>query len=175
MTYATVADVELYAPGTGDSGTYTTDTRPTRAQVEGFLARGYARINTALVAAGYGIPVASTATVYDEIVDLEALFAAARVELTRLSSRYSAEERTRGGVLMQEFKESLTELLGNDLTQVGLLHTSFLYIGGVSESDKEVVEDDTDRVTPRFSRGQFRHAGTTRPGGEADSDDDLTD
>ena len=175
MTYATVADVELYASGTGDSGTYTSDTRPTYAQVEGFLARGYARINTMLAAAGYGTPVASTATVYQDIVDLEALFAAARVELTRLSSRYSAEERTRGGVLMQEFKEGLKELLRQDLTQAGLAHSSFLTMTGWESSEKEAVEDDTDRVTPRFSRGQFRHAGTTRPGGEADSDDDLTD
>lgn len=33
--------------------------------------------------------------------------------------------------------------------------------GGISISDKESEESDSDRVTPVFARGQFENAGTT--------------
>lgn len=174
MTYATLEDVAAYVPTTGDNGTYTADTKPTKAQVERFLNRGYSSINAALAAAGYSTPVSSDATVYDELTDLEALYAAARVELVRLSSRYGAEERTRSSALKKEFTDGLAALLKRDLSRAGATHTSKLTMTGWKESEKESVESDTDRVEPRFKRGQFRYSGTQRPGGSSDDDNDLT-
>ena len=39
-----------------------------------------------------------------------------------------------------------------------------LYAGGISQSDKDSEEDDTDRVAPAFTRGQFDVVGLNSTG-----------
>jgi hypothetical protein len=72
------------------------------------------------------------------------------------------------------FNKGLDQLLKMDLSRAGVTHASTkMYAGGISESDKTSVDDETDRVEPRFKRDQFRHSGTNRP--SAAGSDSITD
>lgn len=172
MTYAAASHVAMYTPGLlrGETN-FTATTRPTKAAVEWFLSAGYDVINGRVAAAGYTTPVPATATFYTEIVDLEALFGAARAEMAQLTAGVSRTERTRSQAFEETFNKRLDALLTQDLSRAGLTYTSKLYAGGISRADKTATDADTDRVQGRFARGQFRHAGTTRPDG---SDTDET-
>jgi hypothetical protein len=164
MAYSAASNVADYCPGLVEDGVFTATTRPNQAAVERFLSAGCAVIEGRLKAAGYSTPVGATAAVYDQIVDLETLYAAARAESVRMTARTTAGERGRSALFMEEFNRGLDDLLKRDLSLVGLSHTSRLYMAGTSVADKEAVEDDSDRVAPRFKRDQFRHEGTQRPG-----------
>jgi len=181
MAYSAASNVADYCPGLLDDGVFTATTRPNKAAVERFLSSGCALIEGRLKSAGYDVPVPGTAAVYDQIVDLavydqivdlETLYAAARAETVRMSARVAATERTRGQVFMDQFNQGIQELLKLDLSTMGVAYTGDLYAGGISRSDVTSQESDTDRVAPRFKRGQFAHPGTTRPSG---SDRDRTD
>jgi hypothetical protein len=142
---------------------------PTKAQVESFLSAGCAIIETRLEAAGYSTPVGAAITISSLVANLETLYGAAQAESVQLSARISATERTRAHFFEERFNKGLDKLVGMDLSRAGLTHTTKTVITGTSISEKEAVDDDKDRVTPRFRRDQFRHAGTTRPAGvEAD-------
>jgi len=167
MAYSAASNVADYCPTLLEDGVFTSTTRPTKAAVERFLSSACAVIEGRLTAAGYSVPVPGTAAVYDQIVDLETLYAAARAETVRLSARTAATERTRGQVFMEEFNRGLADLLKLDLTTMGVGYSGDLYAGGISVADRESQEADTDRVTPRFTRGQFRHTGTQRPSGDS--------
>jgi hypothetical protein len=172
MTYASASDVALYCPEPLGEGQEFSDTSaPTLEQVNRFLAMGYSRINGALAAYGYTVPVSSGADVYDQLTDLEALYAAARVQLARMSARLGPDERGKSEVLMGQFRKDLDALLKIDLSRAGLTPTSKLYAGGISVSDKESVAGDSDRVKPRFERGQFRYPGAAGPTGTAEDDE----
>jgi len=47
-------------------------------------------------------------------------------------------------------------------------------IGGVSIADKQAREDDTDRPTPAFARGQHDYPGSGQPGGTSNSESDWS-
>jgi hypothetical protein len=166
VSYAAASDVADYTPGLLPDGNFTTTTIPNKAAVERFLSAGCAMIETQLQAAGYGVPVPSNSRVYDQVVDLEALYAAGRAETVRMTSRVAATERTRGQFFNKLFQDGLGELLEMDLSRAGLSPISKAYAGGISVSDKESAEDDGDRVKPRFERDQFRHEGVDRPSGK---------
>jgi len=173
MTYGSASGVAANVPNlVGEEGTFTKTTIPTDTQVERWLAAGYALINGDLAGRGYSTPVPATATVYSLVVDLEELYAAARAESARMSARIGPDERTRGQMLMQQFKDGLKALLAMDLSRAGLTHTGKLYAGGISQSDKDSYNADTDRVQPRFKRGMWRMPDTTRPGGDDDGEDE---
>lgn len=166
MTYASASDVGLYCPEIiGANSEFSDATDPTRVQVERWLDKGYSRINTAFAGHGYATPVQSSATVYDAVVDLEALYAAARAQFARMSSRLAATERAKGQIYLKQFNDELTALFAQDLTRAGVARASGgkLWMGGISESDKDSYEDDADRVKPRFKRDQFRASGAELP------------
>ena len=167
MAYASASDVAAYTPGLLDDGEFTEVSRPSRNDVARYLNAGDALIDARLGSAGYSVPVVAGATVYNYVVDLSALYAAARAEMARLSARVAATERTRGQVFMDDFNAGLDMLCAMDLSQGGVTRASAgkLYVGGISKADKKSVEGDTDRVVPRFERGQFRYEGTNTPGG----------
>ncbi|MBC8076957.1 MAG: hypothetical protein H7Y32_12845, partial [Chloroflexales bacterium] len=56
-SYGSVAGVEAYVAHLTAAGVFTVSTRPTLAQVEGFIDQMSARLNAWLAQAGYGIPV----------------------------------------------------------------------------------------------------------------------
>jgi hypothetical protein len=166
MSYASTSDVAALTPGLiSGSSAFSASTTPTDTQVQAFLNRGYARINAELESLGYSAPMDSGATIYTYLVDLEANYGAARAETVRRSSRVGPQETTRAQMFMDDFEDGLEKLATMDLTRGGADYTSKLYAGGISVADKDSVASDSDRVTSRFNRGQFRAAGTSRPSG----------
>jgi hypothetical protein len=171
MTYAAASNVAEYCPGLLDDGRFTTTTRPTEAAVTRFLSAGYAIINARLNAAKYTTPVDSSAAIYDQVVDLESLYGAARAESVRMTARVAVTERTRAQYFMDQFEKGLERLATMNLSDSGITRTSRMYAGGISVSDKTSVSGDGDRVEPRFERGQWRHSGTSRPSAAVTDDE----
>lgn len=173
MAYASASDVAQYTPNLLDDGEFTETSKPSRNAVARYLTAGDALIDTALAGAGYSVPIGAAATVYNFVVDLSALYAAAQAELSRVSARIAAQERTRYQVFMDAFTDGLTTLTDMDLSRSGVTRASAgkLYAGGISKADKTSVESDTDRVQPRFERGQFRYPGTQRPSQTTDDEE----
>jgi hypothetical protein len=169
--YSAASIVADYTPGLLEDGNFTATTTPSKTAVERFLSAGCSLIHGRLQAVGYTTPVPSTAAVYDQIVDLETLYAVSRAEMVRMTARVVAGERTRSQIFADMFNKGLDQLMKMDLSRAGVSHAATkMYAGGISESDKTSVEDDTDQVEPRFKRDQFRHSGTNRPGSvEGDS------
>lgn len=173
MAYASASDVAAYTPGLLQDGSFTETSHPTETAVEGYLDAGAALIDGRLSGAGYSTPVGSDATVYSYLTDLNALYAAGRAEMVRMTARVAATERSRSQQFMDQFNNGLDALLKMNLTGAGLSLSSggTLYVGGISVADKEARNADTDRVQGRFSRGQFRVAGTQRPAARSDDDE----
>lgn len=153
------------------SAAFTANTLPTSTDITTWLAQGYARVNRALAGQGYTTPVTSSAACYEEVVQCEILYAAAMGHTVKNVQRASADQWTKGEVYMDRHRKALADLLASDLSRAGLSHTSGVYAGGISDADKESAEEDTDRVTPRFSRGQFNQPGVW-PDSGADSSDE---
>ncbi len=173
MSYSTASGVAAYCSKNllGPDRLFTESTCPTLNQVEEYLSSGCAIIETVLAGARYATPVPATAGVYGWVSSLNALWAAAHAELYRMNTTMGPGERGRGQLLYDYFWSELEKLIlgiggnGNDLTLVGLTRTSVgkLYVGGISVSDKQLWESDTDRVTPRFATGLFSFPGTIKP------------
>ena len=169
MSYASASDVAAYCPHLLDSGheNFTKTTRPTLAAVTRFLSAGCSLIETRLKGAGYTTPVSISDAVYDQIVDLEALYGAGRAEMVGMTSRVAMGEKTRSQIFMDQFNLGLDRLLKMDLSRAGLGGTAAMYAGGISVSDKDTQEASTDRTPLRFKKSMWKVSGTTRPGGVA--------
>lgn len=166
MSYAAASNVADYTPGLLDDGNFTSTTMPSKAAVESFLSSGCAIIESKLQARGYSIPVPGNSVIYTRVKQLETWYGAAEAESVRMTARVAVTERTRAQFFATKFEKGLDKLLDEDLSRAGLSHTSKAYAGGISRSDKDAVEADTDRVAPRFERDQFRHEGAESPRGK---------
>lgn len=142
--------------------TFSAATSPNDQAVESWITTGCAVIEVSLAGKGYGVPVASTALAYGMLTRCNALWAAARVEESRTNITFAPDERTRGQVFEEQFEKCMESILSMDLTFAGLsrVSTGTIYAGGISVADKQNNEAKTDRVTPRFMRGQFDFPGT---------------
>lgn len=166
MAYTTASAVGALCRNIlGEFVTFSESSCPTLQQVNGWLSTGCSIIEARLNGAGYSTPVAVTAGVYDWIADLNTLFAAARTEMSRSNITLGPGERTRGQVFEEYFWRDLDKLVNTDLSGLGVSRASrgILYAGGISVDDKQTWEDDTDRVTPRFSKNQFKFVETIDP------------
>ena len=134
---------------------------PGSAQLVRFMSAGCALIEGKLKSRGYSTPVPATAAVYDFVADVEATYAAFRAEAVRVSSRTGSGERTRAEILRNQFDKMLKDLMAMDLTYMGVAMADQWYVGGISQTEKDTVESDTDRVGNRFTRGGFDGALTT--------------
>lgn len=114
------------------------------------------------------MPVPAGAQCYDEVANLESFYGAAMAEMSRANVRLGPGERTRGQVFMEMFDKGLDRLAKLDLTRAGVSKETYgvLYAGGISDSDREAVEEDTDRTEPRFKRDQFKYSGIVWPQGD---------
>ena len=172
MAYSSASDVAgLCRNILGGASNFTTSTSPTLAAVNNWLSSGCALIETALADKGYSMPVPATALVYDQVGNLNSLFGAGHVELSRTNVRLGPGERTRGQQFLEQFRAGLKWLAQMDLTRAGLERESQgkLYAGGISIADRDTVEDDTDRVEPRFKRDMFKRSGVVWPAGTSAS------
>ena len=158
MAYSTCAQVAALIPnllnGASSFDGLDNSIRPSSAQLVAFMSSGCALIEARLGALGYSTP--ATGGVAGILGDLEANFAAYRAELARSSPRSAAGERSRADGFKKAFDDGLKDLAGMDLSRAGLgVAESKFYAGGISESDKETVAGDSDRVQPRFFEGVF--------------------
>lgn len=151
----------------GGEATFTSSTSPNVQAVNAWITTGCAVIDTHLSSAGYTVPVASGTVVFGMLTRCNTLYTVARVEESRTNVTLSKDERTRAQVFDEQFGNCLGALLGMDLTLAGLTRTSTakIYAGGISVTDKQNQEADTDRVTPRFMRDQFDFPGTIQQTG----------
>lgn len=135
---------------------FDTSTCPSLSDVENWMTTGCAVINTYLSGKGYGLPSSGTA-IYEMLGQANALWAAALAEDSRTNARISADERTRGDRFYRQYEKLMAMFDKMDLSRAGLTQTSVAYAGGISRSDKDSVNSNTDRVPGRFRRGQFRN------------------
>jgi hypothetical protein len=133
---------------------FDTSTCPSLSDVEQWITTGCAVINTYLAGKGYGVPTSGTA-LHEMLGQANALWAAALAEDSRVSARISADERTRGDRFYRQYEKLMAMVDRMDLSRAGLSQTSVAYAGGISKADVSSVESNSDRVKPRFKRGQF--------------------
>ena len=171
MSYASASDVGALCRNLiGSASGFDTSTSPNGTQVAAWLSSGCALINSVLGTRGYGA-IPTTSAAYDFARDANALYAAWRAESSRINARVSPGERTRSDKFKQDFNDAIGELKSMDLSRLGVsVANSQVYAGGISVSDRDSVEDDTDRVTPRMRRGMFRNREATEPGGTGAGD-----
>ncbi len=164
--YASASDVANRCRNLlGGVSNFSSSTSPTITAVNGFLSSACSIIETFLLSCGYSVPVTEDTAVYGWLSELNTLYAAAQAEMTRVNVTLGPGERTRGQVFDEMFWKGLKRLAEGDLTFAGLSRTSTakIYVGGVSQDDKDTWEDTTDRVRPRFTRGMFAFDETVRP------------
>lgn len=172
MAYASASDVSNHSRNIlGNSGSFDASTSPTLTAVNYWLSSGCAIINTKLASCRYSVPAAAGTVIYDWLSELNAIYAAAHVEMSRTNVTLSSDERTRGQVFLEMFNDQLDMLCDMDLTGAGLSRVSQgkLYTGGIYTSEKQRIESDTSFVKPRFSRGMNRFPGTIDPQGSTAS------
>ncbi len=154
---------------------FSASTVPSSCAVNGWLSTACAIIESRLSGGGYSVPPTANTIVYDWLVDLNNLYGSAQVEMSRVNVTLGPGERTRGQVFEKMFWDGLDRLCSTDLTLVGLSRISddAIYVGGTTETQKDIWEDDTDRVVPRFTRGMHNFEGTIRPDAQdVNSDND---
>lgn len=81
-------------------------------------------------------------------------------------SRYERSQQTENCLKMADKYDDLASR--QVPTSAG---TGGIYAGGISQDDKDTVEDDTDRVEPAFIRGLMRYPGGAGPYDELDDPD----
>ena len=176
MAYSTCAQVATLCQNLiQGASTFSSSTSPTDTAVGTWLSSGCSIIETRLAGWRYSVPVTAGTVAYDMVADLNALYGAAKAEMSRSNVTLQPGERTRGQVFMDLFWKQLKDLRDMDLTMAGLARSSTggLYAGGISQADKDSITSDSDRVSPRFQRGIFRTDGTLDPSGVvADTDVD---
>lgn len=115
MAYGTAAGVQAMLPAVGRLGGSSV---PTAAQVAAWLDQGAAVINRHLAAAGYAVPVASTATCYAELTALNELYAAAYTVLARGLDTVQGSDENRSDTWLKRFDEQLAALVAGGLPDV---------------------------------------------------------
>jgi hypothetical protein len=143
--------------------------RPASATIVTFMSGGCALIQAKFNSMGYAAPGAG-GTLSDYLADIEADYAAWRAELARSSPRTAKGERSRADDFRKAYEAALRQLDKMDLSMLGFTPKesggSGWYAGGISQSDKDVQEADTNRVDAAFKRDGFAN-----PDKESDYDD----
>lgn len=167
MAYASASHVAAFCQNLlSPESTFMASTSPTLTEVNLWLSSGCAIIETKIAGMGYVTPVPGNSTIYSWVQQLNAYYAVAQAEYSRTNVVIAAGERTRGQQFDKMFWDGLGQLERLELSSAGLENDSgggYLYGGGISQSDKDVDAQNTDKVQPRFRRGQFATPGTLRP------------
>ena len=167
MAYASASDVSSLVPHLigSTASEFNTSTSPTLTEVNAWLSSGSSIINAKIASRGYDA-IGATSIAYEFARQANALYGAYMAERSRLSARVSKQENTRGDVFKSDFEDMLEMLVGLDLSRMGVgrsLGPPTPYAGGISATDKEEYEADSDRIAPRFARGMFNNSETQKP------------
>lgn len=165
MAYCSASDVGILCQNLlGRADDFDSSTSPTLTAVSMWLSTGCAVINAQVKANGYSTPIPISSDAYDVARQANALYGAWMAERSRLNTRTAADERTRADMFRKDFEAMMKILLSLDMSELDVTQTSKIYAGGISVSDKDAIEADTDRVQPRFSRGMFSNPSAIEPG-----------
>lgn len=166
MAYASSSDVGILSPhllaGASD---FSSSSSPTQTAVNSWLSSGSAIINAKLASKGYS-SIGATSGAYGIAQQTNALYGAWMAEISLVSARVAKSENTRADMFKKNFWDLLDMLCELDLSNMGVGRGNAPpanYGGGISRSDKDTTESDSDRVTPRFERGQFENIDTLMP------------
>ncbi len=162
MSYSTCSMVAGLIPNLLNGATtldyLSDDIVPASAEIRKFMSGGCSLIQAKFYSMGF-TPPASGGALGDYLADIEASYAAWRSELARSSPRTAKGERSRADDFRKAYEAGLRQLDKMDLTMLGFTPSqstgSGWYAGGVSQSDKDAVASDADRVDPAFERGKF--------------------
>lgn len=122
MAYGTVTGVEALLPAMGSA--YGATAVPDGGGIQSWLDQGAAIIDRKLAAAGWSVPVGSSAAVYAELAGLNNLYAAAYAAQARGLDTLTGEGETRSDVWLTRFNAQLTDLCASDLAGVGATQTT---------------------------------------------------
>ncbi|MFW9991899.1 MAG: hypothetical protein ACFFD4_07545 [Candidatus Odinarchaeota archaeon] len=143
-----------------NNGVFDGSTNPTVDQVEKFITDTYDEIGLFLVEFGY----AKTQTNQDVLGVLQyynALGAACKCELTQPSVGYRANENTRYYEMKKMYMKVREIIQSVGFQRLGATRSweqsAALSAGGVSISDKEDIETDSDHEPYFFTRDLHRH------------------
>lgn len=154
--------VESLVRNRTNSGTFDSSSTPTLSQVESFLTLGSAQIGAMLVSYGYS-QAQSDADVLAVLETWNAFSACEMIELTHPSAGggFPGEERTSRLQVFSGWRKTAKEVLQSDALQaIGGNRTHPVSTGGVSISDKEVIEEDTDFEPYLFAKDKHSHPAT---------------
>ena len=145
-------------------GTFTTASTPTLSQVETFLTMGSAEVAAILTSYGY----AQAQTDSDVLTALERFnvySAAELIELSRPSAGggFPQAEPVSRVQIFGAWRRQLRDLLKTGgLAELGAGRTHMLTAGGISISDKEAIEEDSDFEPYKFFHDEFQDPNTTQ-------------
>lgn len=117
MSYGNQEGVLAIVPAVGQIDESTT---PNSAQVGEWLEEGHSIINQSLSNAGYTTPAPKSAAVYPSLRALNNLYGAAYALRARGLDVVEGREESRSETYLADFNERLTQLVGQDLTALGL-------------------------------------------------------
>ena len=148
---------------------FSSSTSPNLVSVESWLSSGCSIIESKMLSNGYKIPIGGDTILFGWLRDINTLYAASRAELSRLNITLNTGERTRGQLFEERFWKQLEDLGNMDLTTVGAaksdntISSMTMFVGGTSVTQKANSTGNSDRVSPRFSKGMFNMPGTIEP------------
>ncbi len=146
-----------------NEGIFDETTMPTLSQVESFITDAYYDIGTKLMDYGYSDTQSGTKIV-GVLQHYNALGACAKVELTQPSVGYKAGENTRYDRFYKEFEKVDKLIQSPAFERMGATKSyglsAGLSVGGISISDKEEIETDSDHEPYFFTRDLMKHPDT---------------
>jgi len=156
-SYSSVAEVAALTPQFTASGSFSTATRPTTAQVEAFIDRVSAIVNVLLAEEGFSIPISQADAklaldhfVVEEVADL--------VESANMAGRFYMDEgelRSRGRfrVIMGDAEQFISEH-SEGIQSLGATRDRSLTYG----LSYWATDDAGDEIEPIFSRKMMRQS-----------------
>lgn len=159
-------EVEALCRHLTNAGVFDTTTNPTLANVEKFITDTYDEIGVFLVLAGYA-KIQTDADIIGTLQHFNALGACAKVELTQPSVGFEDTENTRYNKFFNEFKEVKELIKSVAFERLGATRSweesDNLTCGGISISDKEDIEEDTNHPNYTFTRTKHKQPSTAYP------------
>ena len=141
-----------------DSGTFSTATAPTLAQVQDWLAFGQADVMAQLVRYGYGTAAPSNANGLAWLEKMNCLRACMNVEMTYPITEWG-QPNQRMTMFKAQWDEGIELLQSGQLVSIGIAGSaqtslsSNLKMTGLSLARKQTREAEDDRVAGKFPRG----------------------
>lgn len=151
-SYGAAADVAALTVRFTSSGSYTTGTRPTLAQVEAWIDRVSAMLNIVLAEQGFAIPVTQ-----GDCVDMLELFVTTEVadlcNYANSAGRFFSDQKYTTGPLRAIQKEAADFIVehAEGFDQLGTTRTR----AGLNGLATRETDDNGDVIPPMFSRKQF--------------------